>query len=51
MLLHQFILVLVSAFKRFESHLLHLPGELQRMTSREKAADSDLQDAETKQAA
>ena len=45
MLLHQFILVLVSAFKRFESHLLHLPGELRRIATREQLADSDLPDA------
>jgi hypothetical protein len=51
MLLHQFILVLVSAFKRFESHLLHLPAEVRRMVAREKNADSDLPEAETKQAA
>jgi len=51
MLLHQFILVLVSAFKRFESHLLHLPGELRRVMARDKVADSDLPEAETKQAA
>ena len=51
MLLHQFILVLVSAFKRFESHLIHLPGELRRVVTREKVADSNLPDAETKQAA
>jgi hypothetical protein len=51
MLLHQFILVFVSAFKRFESHLQHLPGELRRMVSREKLADSDLPEAKSKQAA
>jgi hypothetical protein len=51
MLLHQFILVFVSAIKRFESHLLHVPGQLRRVMSREKSVDSDLQEAETKQAA
>jgi hypothetical protein len=51
MLLHQFILVFVTAVKRFESHLVHLPGEVRRMISRDKVADSDLQDAETEQAA
>jgi hypothetical protein len=51
MLLHQFILVLVSAFKRFESHLLHLPGEVRRAVGREKVVDSDLRDTETEQAA
>jgi hypothetical protein len=51
MLLHQFILVLVSAFKRFESHLLHLPGELRRMGSRGNVDDPDLPAAETEQAA
>jgi hypothetical protein len=42
---------LVSAIKRFESHLVHLPGELRRMVTREKVAASDLPDAESKQAA
>jgi hypothetical protein len=51
MLIHQFILVLVSAFKRFESHLLHLPGEFRRVMGREKTAEPDLREAETERAA
>ena len=44
MLLHQFILVLVGAVKRFESVLLSLPGAVRRMVWRGKADGSDLQE-------
>ncbi len=51
MLVHQFILVFVSAFKRFESHLLHLPGEIRRRMSGGEVAEADLQEVESEQAA
>jgi hypothetical protein len=51
MLTHQFILVLVSAFKRFESVLFTIPGSLRRMLSRDAAVASELQEPETEQAA
>jgi len=51
MLAHQFILVLVSAFKRFESVLLTIPGSVQRMLARDSGSGSELQEPETEQAA
>jgi hypothetical protein len=50
MLAHQFILVLVSAFKRFESVLLTAPERVRQMVSGE-AGDAELQEPETEQAA
>jgi hypothetical protein len=44
MLLHQFILVMVSAVKRFDSVLLSLPAAVRRMVLRDKVGDSDLQE-------
>jgi hypothetical protein len=43
MLLHQFILVMVGAVKRFESVLVSLPATLRRALSRGKVGGSDLQ--------
>ena len=55
MLLHQFILVLVGTVKRFESVLLgfveRARHSARQMTLREKAAASELEEAETEQAA
>ena len=51
MLLHQFILVSVSAFKRFESVLLTIPGSVRRLLSRGEAVEPELQESETEQAA
>ena len=50
MLVHQFILVFVSAFKRFESVLLTAPERVRQMVSRE-TTDGELQEPETEQAA
>jgi hypothetical protein len=50
MLAHQFILVFVSAFKRFESVLLTTPERVRQMLSRQPR-ESDLQEPETEQAA
>jgi len=50
MLVHQFILVFVSAFKRFESVLLTAPERVRQMMSGD-AGDAELQESETEQAA
>ena len=47
MLLHQFIVVLVSIARRFESVLLHLPATVRRVLSRIKLGGSDLQESWT----
>jgi len=44
MLLHQFIVVLVSAVKRFDAVVVHLPDTVRRMLSRLKLGGSDLQE-------
>ncbi|MGA2904294.1 MAG: hypothetical protein ABSD98_10715 [Candidatus Korobacteraceae bacterium] len=44
MLLHQFILVMVGAVKRFESVLLAIPGAVRRLVSRRKLGGSDLRE-------
>ena len=49
MLVHQFILVFVSAFKRFESVLLTAPERVRQMMSGE--VGEELQEPETEQAA
>ena len=51
MLLHQFILVFVSAFKRFESVLLTVPDRLRGSISGGEIAAGDLEEPETEQAA
>jgi hypothetical protein len=50
MLLHQFILVFVSAFRRFESVLLTIPDRMRQSLSRD-VGDPELQETETEQAA
>jgi hypothetical protein len=50
MLVHQFILVFVSAFKRFESVLLTTLERVRQMMSRQ-SDDAELQEPETEQAA
>ena len=51
MLLHQFILVLVSAFKRFESVLLTIPDRVRQTVSRNEIAGAEMEDPETERAA
>lgn len=51
MLLHQFILVFVSAFKRFESVLLTIPERLRGAISGGDMSAGDLEEPETEQAA
>jgi hypothetical protein len=51
MLLHQFIVVFVSAFKRFESVFLTFPDRLRRMVSRDRASSPEFQETETERAA
>jgi hypothetical protein len=51
MLLHQFILVFVSAFKRFESVLLTIPDRLRQAMSRSEIAVAEMEEPETEQAA
>jgi hypothetical protein len=51
MLLHQFILVFVSAVKRFESVLLTVPDRVRQMVSRDETVPSDFQETETERAA
>jgi hypothetical protein len=51
MLLHQFILVFVSAFKRFESVLLTIPARLRQSISRTEISGSEMEEPETEQAA
>jgi hypothetical protein len=51
MLLHQFIMVFVSAFKRFESVFLTVPDRLRRMVLRDEPNASDFQETETERAA
>ncbi len=51
MLLHQFILVFVSAFRRFESVLLAIPDRLRQMMLRSEIAAAEIEDPETEQAA
>ncbi len=43
MLLHQFILALVPAVKRFEAKWLHLRGVIRQVISRVRLGGSDLQ--------
>ena len=49
MLVHQFILVFVSAFKRFESVLLTAPERVRQLMAGE--VGEELQESETEQAA
>ncbi|HEY1731109.1 MAG TPA: hypothetical protein VGG15_05150 [Terriglobales bacterium] len=51
MLVHQFILVFVSAFRRFESVLVTIPDRLRGTMSQEPAESSKLQEADSEQAA
>lgn len=51
MLLHQFILVFVSAFRRFESVLLTIPDRLRQTTSRSEIGAAEMEEPETEQAA
>ena len=44
MLLHQLILTLFAAVKRFDSVLLDVPASVRRLVSRAKADGSDLQE-------
>ncbi len=44
MLLHQFILVFVSAFKRFESVLLTLPDRVRQTVSRSEIGVAEMED-------
>ena len=44
MLLHQVIVVLVSAAKRFDSFFLALPSAVRRLIARDKLGGSDLQE-------
>jgi hypothetical protein len=44
MLLHQFILTLFAAVKRFDSVLLGVPDSVRRFISRAKSDGSDLQE-------
>jgi len=44
MLLHQLILTLFAAVKRFDSVLLGVPDSVRRLVSRAKADGSDLQE-------
>jgi len=44
MLLHQLILALFAAAKRFDSVLLGMPASVRRLVSRVKADGSDLQE-------
>jgi hypothetical protein len=45
MLLHQVILVAISAVKRFESVLLSLPETVRQLVGRGKVGESDLQES------
>jgi hypothetical protein len=51
MLLHQFILVFVSAFKRFESVLLTIPDRLRQSMSPSEISTAEMEEPETEQAA
>ena len=51
MLLHQFILVFVSAFRRFESVLLTIPERLRSTTLASEISSGELEEPETEQAA
>jgi hypothetical protein len=51
MLLHQFILVFVSAFKRFESVLLTIPDRVRQTMSRSEISRAEMEEPETEQAA
>ncbi len=51
MLLHQFIVVFVSAFKRFESVLLTIPERMRQSVSRSPISSADMEEPETEQAA
>ncbi len=51
MLLHQFILVFVSALKRFESELMTIPDRLRQTMSRDEIVGAEMEDPETERAA
>jgi len=53
MLLHQFIVVLVATFKRFESALLSVPGSFRRVFSRDQVGvvELELEEIESERAA
>jgi hypothetical protein len=51
MLLHQFILVFVSAFKRFESVLLTIPDRMRQSVSRNQIGSAEMEESESEQAA
>jgi hypothetical protein len=51
MLLHQFIMVFVSAFKRFESVLLTIPDRMRQSVSPSPIGGSEMEESETEQAA
>ena len=44
MLLHQVIVVLISAAKRFDSVLLAIPSAVRRLIARDKLGGSDMQE-------
>ncbi len=50
-MLHQFILVFVSAFKRFESVLLIMADRLRGTISQDPGEGSELQEADSERAA